>query len=184
MPIPNFDANSVLPPHLGDPRLPQELSPYPCSCTELCDRFGTSAERVTILRGLIQLRAELRQHGMTKAFQWIDGSFLEDIEVSEGRPPRDIDVVTFYWSPDPNFTQNLIAAFPDLVNRAAIKANFHTDHFPVDAGFHPQTTIEFTRYWAGLFSHNRNSIWKGMLKIDLDTQPDDLAAEALLANRP
>jgi hypothetical protein len=78
----------------------------------------------------------------------------------------------------------VIAAFPDLVNRAAIKANFHTDHFPVDAGFHPQTTIEFTRYWAGLFSHNRSSIWKGMLKIDLNTQPDGLAAEALLANRP
>jgi Family of unknown function (DUF6932) len=141
-------------------------------------------ERVTILRGFIQLRAELRRHGMTQAFQWIDGSFLEDIEVIEGRQPRDIDVVTFYWSRDPNFTQNLIAAFPDLVNRAVIKANFHTDHFPVDAGFHPETTIEFTRYWAGLFSHNRSSIWKGMLKIDLNTQPDDLAAEALLANRP
>ncbi len=130
MPIPGFDANSVLPPHLGDPRLLHELSPYPCTCTELCDRFATSTDRVAILAGFIRLRAELRQHGMTQAFQWIDGSFLEDVEATEGRPPRDIDVVTFYWSPDPNFTKNLVAAFPDLMNRAAIKANFHTDHFP------------------------------------------------------
>ncbi len=103
MPIPAFDANSVLPPHLGDPRLPHELSPYPCSCTELCDRFGTSAERITILQGFIRLRAELRKHGMAQAFQWVDGSFLEDVEVTEARPPGDIDVVTFYWSPDPEF---------------------------------------------------------------------------------
>lgn len=184
MPIPAFDANSVLPPHLGDPRLQHELSPYACTCSELCDRFATSAERVAILQGYIRLRAELRRHGMAQAFPWIDGSFLEDIEATEARPPGDIDVVTFYWSPDPNFTTNLVAAFPDLVNRATIKANFHTDHFPVDAGFHPEATIEFTRYWAGLFAHTRNSVWKGMLKIDLDTQPDDLAAEAILANRP
>jgi len=184
MPIPNFDANSVLPPHLGDPRRPQQLSPYPCTCTELCDRFATSQERVDILNGFLRLRAELRRHGMTDAFQWIDGSFVEDIEIIETRPPHDIDVVTFYWSQDPNFTQNLIAAFPDIMNRAAIKANFHVDHFLVDAGFRPETTIEFTRYWAGLFSHTRNSVWKGMLKIDLDTQADDVAAEGLLANRP
>jgi hypothetical protein len=184
MPIPNFDANSVLPPHLGDPRLRHELSPYPCTCSDLCDRFATTAERVAILDGFIRLRTELRRHGLTQAFQWINGSFLEDIEATEARPPGDIDVVTFYWSTDPNFTTDLIAAFPELRNRAAIKANFHTDHFLVDASFRPATTIEFTRYWTGLFSHTRNSVWKGMLKIELDTEPDDLAAQALLANRP
>jgi len=183
MPIPSFDANSVLPPHLGDPRLPQELSPYPCTSVELCDRFATSQERVDILEGFLRLRAELRRHGMTNAFQWVDGSFVEDIETVETRAPHDIDVVTFYWNPDPDFTKNLVMAFPDLVNRAAIKANFRTDHFPVDAGFHPEATIEFTRYWAGLFSHNRNSVWKGMLKIELNTEADDLTAQALLQNR-
>jgi hypothetical protein len=183
MPIPSFDSNSVLPPHLGDPKQRHELSPYPCSCSELCDRFGTTPERVAILQGFIRLRAELRKHGMIDAFQWINGSFLEEIETTEGRPPKDIDVVTFYWSPDPAFTRKLLAAFPDLANNATIKANFHTDHFPVDAGFHPQTTVELTRYWTGLFSHTRNNVWKGMLKIDLNTQADDVAAEALLATR-
>ena len=158
--------------------------PIPCTCSELCDRFATSAERVAILDGFIRLRAELRRHGVTQAFQWINGSFLEEVEATEARPPGDIDVVTFYWSPDPNFTSNLVAAFPDLRNHNAIKTNFRTDHFVVDAGFHPEATIEFTRYWTGLFSHTRNSIWKGMLKIELDTQADDVAAQALLVNRP
>ena len=184
MPIPPFDANSVIPPHLGDPKVPAEISPFPCTSVELCDRFGTSAERVEILRGFLRLRSELRRHGMTQAFQWIDGSFLEDVENTESRAPADIDVVTFYWSSDPAFTTNLIAAFPDLVNRAAMRANFRTDHFPIDIGYHPEATVEFTRYWVGLFSHTRTGVWKGMLRIDLNTEPNDVNAQASLAARP
>jgi hypothetical protein len=52
MPIPAFDGIlNVLPPHLGDPRNPADHSPYPCTRLELCGRFGTSAERRTILTG-------------------------------------------------------------------------------------------------------------------------------------
>src|SRR5258707_13269006 len=114
MPIPPFDSNSVLPPHLGDPRLSNEISPYPCSSLELCDRFATSPDRVRILDGFLRLRALLRDHGMTDGFQWVDGSFLEDVENAEHRPPGDIDVVTFYWSVDADFSTKLIAAFPNL----------------------------------------------------------------------
>jgi hypothetical protein len=38
MPIPPFDLNLVLPPHLGDPTVLDELSPYPCTTVELCAR--------------------------------------------------------------------------------------------------------------------------------------------------
>src|SRR6266480_256770 len=120
MPIPPFDSNSVIPPHLGDPKLPQQISPFPCTCTELCDRFATTPERIEILRGFLRLRAELRKHGMIDAFQWIDGSFLEDVEAAEGRAPRDIDVVTFYWSSDPAFSKKLAKAFPDILNHAKV----------------------------------------------------------------
>ncbi|MEO5862708.1 MAG: hypothetical protein ABIQ03_09640 [Burkholderiales bacterium] len=121
---------------------------------------------------------------MTTGFQWIDGSFLEDVEKTENRSPGDIDVVTFYWSDDQDFTTNFIAAFPDIANRAKIKADFFVDHFPIDAGYHPEATVEATRYWSGLFSHTRTGIWKGMLRIDLDTPADDNEAIALIANRP
>lgn len=184
MPIPAFDSNSVLPPHLGDPRLPDEISPYPCTALELCDRFAISTERVLILDGFLRLRGELRNRGMTDAFQWVDGSFLEDVENSENRAPGDIDVVTFYWSLDPDFTSKLVTAFPDLRDHAKIKADFFVDHFPIDAGYHPELTVEATRYWCGLFSHTRIGVWKGMLRLELNNPADDLDAAALLANRP
>lgn len=184
MAIPSFDTNSVLPPHLGDPRQPDEISPYPCSSLELCDAFSTSPDRVRILDGFLRLRAELRQHGMTTGFQWVDGSFLEEVEKTENRSPGDIDVVTFYWSPDPGFTTNFIAVFPEIANRANIKAGFFVDHFLIDVGYHPEATVEATRYWCGLFSHTRTGVWKGMLRIDLNTPDDDADATALLATRP
>ena len=121
---------------------------------------------------------------MDTGFQWVDGSFLEEIEKTQNRSPGDIDVVTFYWSPDPSFPTNLITAFPDIVDGAKIKADFFVDHFPIDVGYNPEATMEMTRYWCGLFSHTRTGVWKGMLRIDLNTPDDDTAAAALLANRP
>jgi hypothetical protein len=32
---------------------------------------------------------------LNQGFQWLDGSFAEQIELLEGRPPKDIDVVSF-----------------------------------------------------------------------------------------
>ncbi len=54
--------------------------------------------------------------------------------------------------------------------------NFSVDHYPLDAGADPQNTVEWSRYWALLFSHNRQGVWKGMLRIDMDTQADDTTA--------
>ena len=95
MPFPQFDHNGVLPPHLGMPTDPAQLSPYPVSPVEVCARFGFSAERRGILRGWLGMRAALRQLGYASGFQWLDGSFMEDAETFRGRPPGDIDVVSF-----------------------------------------------------------------------------------------
>jgi hypothetical protein len=95
MPIPPFDSiKNVLPPHLGNPTQRSHLSPYPCTVTELCNRFATSPKRKRILNGFIELRAILFSLGI-QGFQWLSGSFLENIEVLERRDPGDIDVVTF-----------------------------------------------------------------------------------------
>ena len=183
MAIPAFNSNLTLPPHLGSPTRPQDISPFQCTSKELCERFATSPERIRILQGLLRLRSELRKHGVFNAFQWLDGSFLEDIEHSEKRAPRDIDVVTWYWDTDPNFSVRLASAFPDICNNKKIKTDFFVDHYPVDIGFRPDIIVSFASYWCGLFSHTRSQIWKGMLRVDLNTPIDDNEAGAVLASK-
>jgi hypothetical protein len=118
---------------------------------------------------------------LINAFQWIDGSFLEDIETRESRPPNDLDVVTVYWGYDLAFQTNLMASFPEVANPTLSKANYSLDHYPFDAGYSPTLTLEQTRYWILLFSHNRLGIWKGMLQIDVNTPTEDGAAKQELA---
>jgi hypothetical protein len=184
MPIPDFDHNLVLPPHVGDHSVnAANMSPYPCTSLELCAKLGTSPERQAILRGFFELREILRQLGVSIGFQWINGSFTEDVENDPRRknPPNDIDVVTFYRPlpalPAP-LPQHLATAIPILGNRAATKTRFRVDHFmiPMDPRS-PEFLIDQARYWFGLFSHRRgDDVWKGMLKISLDTPADDLLA--------
>jgi hypothetical protein len=181
MPIPPFDHNLVLPPHLGNPTQRSELSPYPCTTVELCQQFGNSPERRRILELFLEFRERLVSTGLANGFQWLDGSFLEDIEKRENRPPKDLDVVTVYWGYDIPFQQQLKSKFPEFSNPKLAKINFSLDHYPFDASYSPETTVEMSRYWISLFSHNRLAIWKGMLRVELNTVADDLAARAELA---
>jgi hypothetical protein len=57
-------------------------------------RFGNSPERIAILDGLLSYRLALTTAGMVDGFQWLDGSFTEDVETLQRRSPNDIDVVT------------------------------------------------------------------------------------------
>lgn len=75
----------------------------------------------------------------------------------------------------------MAGAFPAFGSPRLSKANYSIDHYPFDAGFAPEKTVEFSRYWELLFSHNRLGVWKGMLKIDLETPANDLAARTTLA---
>lgn len=175
-PIPDFDHNLVLPPHLGDPVDRGQLSPYPCTTADLCQRLGTTPERRAILGKFLDFRERLRAEGLTNGFQWLDGSFLEDVETRENRAPRDLDVVTVFWGYDVPFMTGVMARFPEFASPAHAKASFSLDHYPFDAGFSPTLTLEQTRYWILLFSHNRQGVWKGMLKMDLNTPAEDAAA--------
>lgn len=179
-PIPDFDHNLVIPPHLGDPRAPSQLSPYPCTTIDLCQKLGTTSERRAILGKFLDFRDRLQAEGLATGFQWLDGSFLEDIETRLGRPPADLDVVTVYWGYDLNFQTSLAAKFPEFNRPSLAKTTYSLDHYPFDAGDAPDKTVEFSRYWSLLFSHNRLGVWKGMLMIDLDTPADDLAARTEL----
>lgn len=181
MPIPPFDHNLVTPPHSGDPTLIGDLSPYPSTTLELCQQFGTSPERRNILSGFLDFREQLTSKGLTTGFQWLDGSFLEDVETREGRPPKDLDVVTVYWGYSLAFQQQVTANLPEFADPSLAKVNFFLDHYPFDAGHRPETTVELARYWISLFSHNRLAVWKGMLRVELNTAADDSAAREELA---
>lgn len=173
MPIPSFDHNHVLPPHLGNPTDKSHLSPYLCTILELCHKFSTSPERIEILKGLVHFRQKMVTNGIIIGFQWLDGSFLENIELSEGRQPRDLDIVTFFGNLNPENQATIRVTFPEFVNPILAKAAYKLDHYAVDYSYNPDVTVEMTRYWIQLFTHNRKSIWKGILRLSLNTPIDD-----------
>lgn len=173
MPIPNFDHNHVIPPHLGDPSSRSDVSPFECTTLELCQKFSTSTKRIEILQKFLDFRKRTVNSGVKVGFQWLDGSFLENIEESEGRNPNDIDVVTFYGGL--SMADQCMAGkfFPEFFSPKMARDKFLVDHFAIDYCHDPDFTIDQARYWSQLFTHKRNGIWKGMLKIPLNTLKDD-----------
>jgi hypothetical protein len=173
--IPDFDGiTGVLPPHGGDPTTPALISPYKCSLADLVDRFSYTPERKKILFGFLRLRQVLFSLGAT-GFQWIDGSFCEDKEHHEGKPPGDIDVVTYYRSTVPLELELIVDGKPiDLLRAPKVtKAVFHVDHYLIDLESEPEQLVVNAAYWFGLFSHRRDGLWKGMLQLPMiDPQED------------
>lgn len=186
--IPHFNGSGVLPPFVGaEPgQAPAMMSPYVTDIVEVVERFGFSNERRAILRGFLAYRRALRDIGLVDGFQWLDGSFVEDIEMSERqRAPGDIDVVTFVRRPaayrlPPDWMEfnNLNAGL--LRNRARVKDTFSCDAFLVDLDVRADLLVDSTRYWFGLFSHQRSTYqWKGMLRVPLTADSDDDAVARL-----
>jgi hypothetical protein len=167
--IPAFNHNNVLPPYLKTPTAIEDQSPYECTTLELCKTFATTIPRITILKKYIEFRTQLNNFGVIFGFQWLDGSFVEDIEKSQKRAPRDLDIVTFFGDIT-NDRQNEIAqAFPAFYNPIISKAHYHLDHYLFDFCYSPINTVKMTQYWIQLFTHNKENIWKGILQIDLNT---------------
>lgn len=181
--IPKFDHNLVLPPHLGNPSKIEDLSPYKCTSVEFCERFATSVERIKILIGFIEFREKLHKYGLVNGFQWLDGSFLEDVENREKRPPNDLDLVTIYWGYELFFLNNLMEKFPEFGDNILSKKEYFLDHYLFDAHSPPEFTIYYIRYWLQFFSHNRDAVWKGMLQISLNTPTDDEKALQFLKTK-
>jgi hypothetical protein len=181
--IPQFDLSEVLPPFTGgDPTKPANMSPYSAQMTEVVERFCTSADRKAILSGLLRYRTDLMSAGIISGFQWLDGSFVENIEASENRAPGDVDVVTFFDRPvgDSREWRDWWADNAHLFNPRATKTTYKCDVYGVDLNTAPENIVNQTRYWFGLFSHRRHrGPWKGMIQVALDAT-DDAKAEALL----
>ena len=181
--IPDWDIHGVLPPiRPGQDGTSPDRSPYHSSMHGLCLRFGLTKERRDILRGLIALREALRSTGLGDGFQWIDGSFAEDVETTRGRPPGDIDVVTFVALGDAARQGQLVAAHPELFHSQLAKQRYLVDHyfFATDVGFDAQQA-NWVAYWYSMWSHRRDDRrWKGFIELPLSV--DDATAVQWLAS--
>ncbi|MDN3617464.1 DUF6932 family protein [Vibrio gallaecicus] len=83
--IPAFEQSGVLPPFVGDsPARRANQAPYAVSLADFVKHFSTSPERIKILIGFLEYRIALKSIGIVDGFQWIDGSFVENVELTRG----------------------------------------------------------------------------------------------------
>ena len=178
VPIPNWTSKGVLPPVNALQPSSAERSPYRVKLLDVVMRFATSNERRKILKGFLDYRAALHSMTVTQGFQWLDGSFSEDVELLEKRPPRDIDLVSFIHTP-PGFPATPID--PDVFDHAHAKATYLVDSYIVEINLlPPDNLIKKSTYWYSMWSHRRTQEWKGYLEIDL-SPVEDAASSAWLA---
>ncbi|AMR28245.1 hypothetical protein A0257_14880 [Hymenobacter psoromatis] len=184
--IPQSTLQGILPPFIGgDPTFPDNMSPYRTTMQSFVQRFGSSPERLAIIRGLLDYRAALLKAGLT-GFQWLSGSFVEDVESIRGRPPKDIDVVSVINRPLDFIADEKWVEFLDgehgtlLTDAEAMKKAYQCDAYAIDMNEPGIDIVNLTRYWFGLFSHQRvTSVWKGMVVVALDSQQDEEARTIL-----
>jgi len=188
VPLPPFDARGLLPPFLGTDERTAARSPYAANMSEIVASFASTPLRIQLLKNLIAYRALLASDGYLSGLQFIDGSFVENVEVIESRPPRDIDVFSFLnlpgkYTADPAlwaangvvFWQNEIADF----NKNKLRYSLDTYALSVE-GLQLTQLIQIVIYWYGLFSHRRAThAWKGFVAIPLDPAGDQAALTAL-----
>ncbi len=175
--IPAWNILGVLPP--VDPDLPTSpnRSPYPVSLKDVVMRFSTSSARRKVLEGLLDYRKALHRIGLMSGFQWLDGSFLEDVETIERRDPRDIDVVTFLHTSDAFSVTDEDAL---ILDAETTKERFSVDGYIVELdAVTPRELTIWSAYWYSLWSHRRNQAWKGFLQIELAPEEDDDARNML-----
>lgn len=180
--IPDWNEAGILPPISVSSPTGSDRSPYQVSTVELVQKYSFNQRRVNILKGFLEFRSRLYAIGMVSGFQWVDGSFTENIELTESRPPNDIDVVTFFDIPDGQdqfslMNKDINLFLPEL-------AEWRKNLFMVDSYWQPLSTtpeklVERTVYWYSMWAHKRDLSWKGFLQIPLSND-DDFQAEIIL----
>jgi hypothetical protein len=177
--IPAWTADGVLPPINTSQPVSPERSPYVVSLTDYVMRFSDTPERRVVLDGFLRYRATLHRAGIVQGFQWLDGSFLEHVELIEGRAPNDVDVVTFYRLPVGVSQAQLAAKLGVHSDHDSVKAAFFVDSYLVDLGMAAERLTQLSAYWYSVWSHRRNQLWKGFVQVNLDPAEDALAAATL-----
>jgi hypothetical protein len=187
-PVPAFDARGFLPPFIGQDATTSERSPYEATMTETVAAMGTTQPRRTLLKGLLDYRALLGRLGYGNGLQFIDGSFVENVETREQRAPGDIDVFSFLVRPQHYQGAPALWASTgfaewsrEVADRNLNKQRFGLDTYAIAVDQHtPLRLIVETIYWSSLFAHKRlTHDWKGFLRVPLNASDDATARAAL-----
>lgn len=182
--VPPWNSKGILPPVIpGESGSSPHRSPYPVDMHTFALQFGTSPERMEILNGLLQFRSGLYELNIIDGFQWLDGSFVENIELIETRSPEDIDVVTYFWLPPGETQQSLREKAEWLFDKAQCKKRYAVDSYFFDLG-EPMDIerIKLISYWYSMWSHRRDHHWKGFVQVDLDPSTDAQVRASLNIN--
>ena len=178
-PIPDWDGRGLLPPYLREAGERTNRSPYRVSLTNVIRRFGNTLARLDLLTGFLDFRATLHQAGLTRGFQWVNGSFVTDIMHIENREPEDIDVITFYHLPQGHTETDLAIQFPYVFDIDNIRIMYMIDNRFINLDIRDSYILagHFT-YYNSLLSHTRAELpygehwWKGYLELDLSADED------------
>lgn len=181
--IPAWTMAGILPPiRPGQPGHSADRSPYGASLSEVVERFSTSSQRIAILKGLFAYRSAFHQLGIVTGFQWLNGSFMQDVEAQESRPPNDIDAVTYFYMPSGETQATLFAKAGQLFDNRHVKASYLVDAYPSVLGERTEDRhVRQISYWYSMWSHQRDRMWKGFVQISLDPMQDKEAEHVFSA---
>ncbi|BBS32334.1 MULTISPECIES: DUF6932 family protein [Enterobacteriaceae] len=179
---PLWNSMGVIPPIDEADPTSHARSPYVMDIVNFVNMFALTATRRKILKGFLAYRSCLSQVGLTDGFQWVDGSFTENIELTERRAPNDVDVVTFFKFLPGDDDSSVINRNPDLFDHEYVKKNYLVDSYyeGLDAPGH--YLVDRTVYWYSMWAHKRDLSWKGFIQIPLNPQLDVVALTILNAS--
>jgi hypothetical protein len=168
--IPSWNVLGLLPPIDSNIPTSPDRSPYRVSLKDVVMRFATTPERRNVLSGFLKYRQALHRSGFKSGFQWLNGSFTENVEMIEKRPPRDVDVVTFLHTPE-HFV--LSDTNKEIFDNDHAKSFFSVDAYIVELDeLSSDQIVIHSAYWYSMWSHRRNQAWKGFLQIELEPAED------------
>ncbi|MGO4134784.1 hypothetical protein ACEQ6A_09505 [Rhizobium brockwellii] len=181
--IPSWNLAGLIPPiRAGELGNGLDRSPYNATFSEVVIHFGTSPDRIAILTGLLNYRQELYDVGINEGFQWLDGSFMEDVETLKGRSRNDVDVVTFFRLPKDQTQESLLQRAPHLFDVEHTKQQYRVDGYPMVLGHSLEDWhVRQISYWYSMWSHTRERSWKGFVRVDLDLHEDGIGRQLLEA---
>lgn len=178
--IPDWNIAHQLPPiDIKNPTQPNR-APYRINSLELVLRFAISMERCKILKGFFDFRRDLHSMGIAKGFQWLNGSFAENIEIKANRHPHDIDVVTFCFLPEGKQENEIAFEYPDIFKPLELKNKYYVDGYYITLGEKlDESKTRQIAYWYSMWAHDRSCNWKGFMQLPLDCAMEDEALKHL-----
>lgn len=154
-------------------------SPYEMNIVQFVSAFAFTPTRRKILKGFLNFREALSQAGLTDGFQWVDGSFTENVELNLKRPPNDVDVVTFFNFQSGDSDEIVIARNEQIFQQEFVKDTFLVDSYFESLQASGANLVSRTVYWYSMWAHKRDLSWKGFVQIPLSPQLDPIAMTIL-----